>query len=430
VVTAGHRLRSILALAAVGLMIAASTALAGERSAGSPRIVGGDDTTIEDWPWQVAIADDPEFEEGDGFDRQFCGGSLVAPTIVITAAHCVHDGDEFTNPDLYTAITGRTTLSSTEGQEIEFARYYYFVDGSGNPLFNPDSFEWDTVFVELADASSSTPVQIAGANEVGFWAPGEDNAWATGWGTQFFAVGPRSDTLQEVNIDVIADSFCSGATSYGSSFDPETMLCAGETAGGQDTCQGDSGGPLVTPIGGGTFRLIGDTSWGNGCATPNFPGVYGRLAQHPMCSALQSGIQSVAGVDVVGPGGCLDATGTPAGFAAAGSGSGGPTPPPVPGPVPDPGGGGDAQPPETAITKGPDDKTRRKHANFAFNADEPATFRCTVDGREVLQPCESPITVKVKKGNHTFQVQATDRAGNVDSSPASDSWKVKKKRRS
>jgi Ca2+-binding RTX toxin-like protein len=82
-------------------------------------------------------------------------------------------------------------------------------------------------------------------------------------------------------------------------------------AGGQDTCQGDSGGPLVTPIGGGALRLIGDTSFGLDCGTPNFPGVYGRVAEHPMCSALQEGIQTVAGVNVVGAGGCLGAPAPP-----------------------------------------------------------------------------------------------------------------------
>src|SRR5262245_13685501 len=70
-----------------------------------PRIVGGNSTTVEEWPWQAAIAADPEFFTGDGFDRQFCGGSLVAPTIVVSAAHCFFDvlegGHDFDPPDLF-----------------------------------------------------------------------------------------------------------------------------------------------------------------------------------------------------------------------------------------------------------------------------------------------------------------------------------------
>jgi hypothetical protein len=201
--------------------------------------------------------------------------------------------------------------------------------------------------------------------------------------------------LRQVQLDILADSVCGSPTSYGTGFHPESMLCAGEVAGGQDTCQGDSGGPLVVPIGDGTFRLVGDTSFGNGCALPNFPGIYGRIAAQPMCSALQNGIQSVAGVDVVGSGGCP--------------------------------GSSDA-PPETTITKGPKNKTKKKKATFEFTASEPATFQCVVDSKQT-KPCTSPTTVRVKKGKHTFAVFATDAAGNVDGSPAADDWKVKKKRK-
>jgi hypothetical protein len=325
----------------------------GKRMTNQTRIVGGGTTTITEWPWQVAITADPEFFSGNGFQRQFCGGSLVAPTIVVSAAHCFFDvfkgvpGHDFDPPDLFAAITGRTQLSSSAGQEIEVGTYFVFVDGSGDPLYNPNTNDWDVVFAQLASpspSSNSTPIQIAGADEAAFWAPGNENAWATGWGT-VSSGGSRSDTLREVNIDRIADSTCGSATSYGGDFHPETMVCAGEIAGGQDTCQGDSGGPLVTPIGGGVFRLIGDTSWGIGCALANLPGVYGRVAEDPMCSALQEGIQGVAGVNVVGPGGCLGTSPGPPP----------PQPPPPDGGLPPPDGGlpppvdGSRPPPEESL---------------------------------------------------------------------------------
>jgi Ca2+-binding RTX toxin-like protein len=303
-----------------------------------PRIVGGNTTTIAEWPWQAAVTLNPAYYSGNGFDRQFCGGSLVTPTIIVTAAHCVHkSGTTFYPVSDHASITGRTTLSnSSQGQEIAWSNYYIFVDSSGKPLFNPQTFDWDVVFATLnspSPSSNSTPIQIAGANEASFWAPGNENAWATGWGTTSYG-GSRSDTLREVNIDRIADSTCGASTSYGSYFHSETMVCAGEMAGGQDTCQGDSGGPLVTPIGGGALRLIGDTSWGNGCGLPNFPGVYGRVAENPMCSALQNGIQIVAGVNVVGPGGCFGAGGSPPAPSPPPSGQ------PAPGGQPLPGQGG------------------------------------------------------------------------------------------
>jgi hypothetical protein len=96
-------------------------------------------------------------------------------------------------------------------------------------------------------------------------------------------------------------------------------------------------------------------------------------------------------------------------------------------PEPEPG-PGDTTPPETTITEKPKDKTKRKQATFEFTSSEPgSSFACAVDGQTLKLPCTSPYTVKVKKGKHTFQVRATDQVGNADPTPATDSWKVKRK---
>jgi len=85
--------------------------------------------------------------------------------------------------------------------------------------------------------------------------------------------------------------------------------------------------------------------------------------------------------------------------------------------------------PETQITKGPKDKTRKRKATFEFSSSEPnVSFECSLDGKPFVS-CLSPDTVKVKKGKHSFAVRARDAAGNLDGSPASDDWKVKKKRK-
>ena len=100
--------------------------------------------------------------------------------------------------------------------------------------------------------------------------------------------------------------------------------------------------------------------------------------------------------------------------------------PPQPEPEPQ---AGDTTPPNTTITKGPKDKTKKKTATFEFSSSEAgSTFECKLDNGP-FQPCTSPHDVKVKKGKHTFEVRAKDAAGNVDGSPATDSWKVKKKKK-
>ena len=89
--------------------------------------------------------------------------------------------------------------------------------------------------------------------------------------------------------------------------------------------------------------------------------------------------------------------------------------------------------PETTITKGPKDKIKTKKkrakATFEFTANEPgASFECSLDGAP-FAACTSPVTVKVKKGKHTFDVRAKDAGSNVEGTPASDSWKVKRKKK-
>lgn len=105
--------------------------------------------------------------------------------------------------------------------------------------------------------------------------------------------------------------------------------------------------------------------------------------------------------------------------------------PPIEDPPPEPPVGGpprDTTAPDTQITSGPRSKTKKKRASFSFSSSEPnSTFECKLDAGPFVA-CASGFSVKVKKGKHTFQVRAKDAAGNVDQSPATDSWRRKKKK--
>jgi trypsin len=417
------RLLGGLVLACALALVAAGNAAAANGGDPQPRIVGGETTTIEQWPWQVALACEPGsspqcLENENGFFRQFCGGSLVAEDIVITAAHCVYDDEPevlaFEPASDFEVFTGRTTLSSSQGQEIDVQEIYYFIDdGMGNPtlqaqsdpqvdpeseLFDPVTMEWDVAILLLESESSSQPIKIAGADETVLWEAGR-TAFISGWGDLESGAGDFPDDLHAAEIEMISDETCGSGSSYGTDFIEETMVCAGVLEGGRDTCQGDSGGPLVVPVDGGGFRLVGDTSWGIGCAFPDLPGVYGRIADDPMRSALQTGVQTVSGDDVVGSGAVVDTA-----------------------------------PPDTAIDSGPPPRKRNKKANFTFSTEEPPLpigdqFECKLDSQP-FKPCASPLALTVpNRGFHTFRVRARDISHNFDPSPASHTWKVKKKRK-
>ena len=282
--------RAVLGTALLAASVGPSAAM-GVGSSESERIVGGTATTIQEWPWQVALTLNPSSHEGNALDRQICGGSLVTPRIVLSAAHCFFDGS-WSPPSDYAIVSGRTRLSSSEGVEVPVADYYYLTDSSGTQLYNPSSQEWDVVVVQLSQSLPSQPIKLASADESRLWTAGKE-AVATGWGTTF--TDPKSDVLQEASLSIVGDDECRDRWGL-SSRQATVMLCA--SAPGRDTCSGDSGGPLVVAAGGGEYRLVGDTSFGASCGSSD-GGVYGRLSGSPMREELRDAVLRIDGVDIV-----------------------------------------------------------------------------------------------------------------------------------
>ena len=95
----------------------------------------------------------------------------------------------------------------------------------------------------------------------------------SGWGTEFFGSPFIPAQMKAVDVEAVADESCTTNGLMG--FQAESEMCA-ETLGG-DSCQGDSGGPLFGTLADGRQVQVGIVSYGLGCATPEFPGVYGEV---------------------------------------------------------------------------------------------------------------------------------------------------------
>ena len=224
----------------------------------TPDIVGGDEADVGAWPWQAALMATSSFTGRPGLS-QFCGGALIAPTWVLTAAHCTPG---FTTSDIV-VVLGRHRLSDSNGEVIAVRRII------AHENYNDSTLDNDIALLELVSPSSQTPVTM-GTSEP---AAG-DLVTATGWGTTIAGDSSSApDALREVTVPVVSRTSCN--QSYSGDI-TNNMFCAGVT--GKDSCQGDSGGPLVLPDGNGWLQ-VGVVSWGIGCGDVGFPGVYTNLAQ-------------------------------------------------------------------------------------------------------------------------------------------------------
>ncbi|MFD5863183.1 S1 family peptidase [Streptomyces chartreusis] len=238
--------------AAVAATVAAAAALlsAPTAEAADSRIVGGSTTTTSAYPFMMQIT--------DASQNQFCGGTLVSATKVVTAAHCMV-GESNSSVRV---VGGRTYLNGTNGTVRRVSDIWIHPDYQDVTQGN------DVAVLTLSTSMSYTPASYVDSSDTGVYAAGA-TARILGWGTTSSG-GSSSNQLRTATVPTVADSSC--ASSYGSDFIASDMVCAGYTSGGVDTCQGDSGGPLL--IGG---VLAGITSWGEGCAQAGHPGVYTRL---------------------------------------------------------------------------------------------------------------------------------------------------------
>ncbi|KAM6996995.1 plasminogen activator, urokinase a [Tautogolabrus adspersus] len=245
------------------------------------KIVGGSFTPIESQPWVAAL-----FHQRTGF---LCGGSLIAPCWVVTAAHCFLDGNE-TNIKRLSVYLGKSAINETDAdKEQSFTVEKLII----HQKFNESNFDNDIALLKIKSRSGECAVRSESSRTVCLpplhtQLPAGIQCSIAGFGHERSLAWHYSQYLKQARVKLISRPECKRESYYGGLV-TKNMFCAGSPDWSTDACKGDSGGPLVCEVSGRMF-LYGVVSWGDGCAKRNKPGVYTQVTNYNNWIAAKSGL--------------------------------------------------------------------------------------------------------------------------------------------
>lgn len=222
----------------------------------STRIVGGEETEVNEYPWLVGLAN-----AQSSSDKPFCGASVYNDEWIITAAHCA----------TFPSFSYKVLLNMWDWNNGPTAIVRRSVESIVvHPNYSSSTLDNDIALMKLSEKVDFG----TGIKPVCLPSPSADftgqSATAVGWGTSSFG-GSQLEIANEITVPIRTQAEC---TAVYSNYITGNMFCAGLAAGGKDSCQGDSGGPLTLEAADGSHSLAGVVSWGSGCADPGVYGVY------------------------------------------------------------------------------------------------------------------------------------------------------------
>ncbi|NXX09206.1 UROK protein, partial [Larus smithsonianus] len=241
------------------------------------KIVGGSQAEVESQPWIAGI-----FQNIRGTDQFLCGGTLIDPCWVLTAAHCFHTPSKKPqNKSTYKVFLGKSILNATDDKE----QVFMVDDIISHPEFTDDTGgnENDIALIRIRTTSGQCAVESKYVRTVclpekNLYLRDNTRCEIAGYGKQDFYDIYYAQRLMSATVNLISQTKCKYEY-YDSVRVTDNMVCAGDPTWMTDACKGDSGGPMVCEHNG-RMTLYGIVSWGDGCAKENKPGVYTRVTRY------------------------------------------------------------------------------------------------------------------------------------------------------
>ncbi|KAJ8418197.1 hypothetical protein AAFF_G00139060 [Aldrovandia affinis] len=263
----------------------------GERPQKRHKIVGGAVTTVEAHPWIASIFHKVRSSRTLVFR---CGGTLISPCWVLSAAHCFPDGAH-TSVRRLSVILGKNAINETDGSiEQEFhVEKVVIHEGFDN---RDGNFDNDIALLKIRGIGTQCAEQTRAVRTICLppahqMLPPGVFCDVVGYGKESERIWYNSQYLREAKVKLLAQDICTDKDYYGSLV-TKNMFCAGSPDWSKDACKGDSGGPLVCEVDNRMF-LFGIVSWGEGCSREFRPGVYTRVTNYNKWIEEKTGLSSI-----------------------------------------------------------------------------------------------------------------------------------------
>lgn len=234
-------------------------------------MINGQDASIEDFPYMALIKCKQKGHNDDSYEGEICGGSILSPWHILTAAHCFDDMEKCK------VVVGSTLRDGSDGGQVldaatwnqheSYVRELYMKNGNDIAVLKLASR------IEL-DGKTRKTIDLWKYNKI----KAGTNATVAGWGWTNPSRPPYSRRLKYLNMKIVHKDQCRqtllSLTLQKILLHRQVCAISSDDDPTKSICRGDSGSPLV--IDGQVSGVVSFSDYW--CSTVNFPNIFTEVS--------------------------------------------------------------------------------------------------------------------------------------------------------